>query len=86
MAKTATKTDIDTSQYLDGSFKEITEKCDGCERVIEVKSNKICKTYIDPEAKWSLGICNFASHVKPEIKVQKVRINPIKASKRASKG
>ena len=85
MAKAATKTNIDTSMYMDGSFKEIAEKCDGCERIIEVKSTRICKTYIDPEAKWRLGICNFASHIKPEIKVQKVRINPIKASKRASK-
>ncbi len=85
MAKAATKADIDTSIYTVGSFKEIAEKCDGCERIIEVKSTKYCKTYIDPEAKWRLGICNFASHVKPEIKVQKVRINPLKASKRASK-
>ncbi|MDH3347484.1 MAG: PxxKW family cysteine-rich protein, partial [Desulfobulbaceae bacterium] len=35
-----------------------------------------------PEAKWRLGMCNFATHAKPEIKVVKVKINPLKASKR----
>lgn len=84
MAKAAAKTAMDTSIYADGTFKPITEKCEGCERIVDVETNKFCKTYIDPEAKWRLGICNFASHVKPEIEVQKVRVNPLKASKRAS--
>ena len=70
---------------LKGSFKPIIDKCEGCERVFEEAGVKYCRTYINPEAKWRLGICNFATHQKPEIKVAKVRINPLKASKRASK-
>jgi hypothetical protein len=31
-----------------------------------------------------LGICNFATHAKPEIEVVTVRVNPLKAAKRAS--
>jgi hypothetical protein len=30
-------------------------------------------------------MCNFATHIKPEIKVVKIRVNPLKAAKRASK-
>ena len=74
---------IDTTQYTNGTFNTIAEKCDGCERIIEVESAKYCKTYTAPEAKWKLGIRNFASHVKPEITTTSVRVNPIKASKRA---
>ena len=42
------------------------------------------KSYAMPDAKWRLGICNFATHVKPELKVGTVKVNPLKASKRAS--
>lgn len=67
------------------TFKPVVDKCEGCERVVEEDGSRYCKTYVNPEAKWKLGICNFATHQKPEIKVAKVRINPLKASKRASK-
>jgi len=64
-------------------FKPIIEKCDGCERITIENKDNYCKTYANPAAKWRNGLCNFATHVKPEIKVQKIRINPLKASKRA---
>lgn len=73
----------DTQIYTSGVFNPITGKCDGCDRIIEVESTKYCKTYSTPEAKWKLGICNFATHVKREITTTTVKINPIKASKRA---
>jgi hypothetical protein len=72
--------------YASGEFQSIVEKCEGCERVIEVESTRYCRTYTEPAAKWKLGICNFATHVKPELNVAKIRINPLKASKRASAG
>ncbi len=68
-----------------GAFKPVIEKCEGCERIIEEDGVRHCTTYVDPESKWRLGICNFATHQKPEIEVATVRINPLKASKRASK-
>ena len=74
----------ETAKYATLMFQPVTEKCDGCERIVEEDSAKFCKTYKDPEAKWRLGLCNFATHAKPEIIVQKVRVNPLKASKRAS--
>ena len=66
------------------AFQPIIEQCNGCERIVEEDSNQYCATYMNPAAKWRLGICNFATHAKPEIKVATIRINPLKAAKRAS--
>lgn len=73
-----------TEQYSSGFFKTIIEKCDGCDRIIEVDNSKYCQTYAFPDAKWKLGICNFASHIKSEFNAIKIKINPLKAAKRAS--
>jgi len=72
------------SLYSAGVFKPVVEKCEGCERIVEAEGARYCKTYVDPQAKWRLGICNFATHAKPEITVVTVKVNPLKASKRAS--
>ena len=74
----------DTAKFSDGPFQPVVEQCEGCDRIVEVDENKYCNTYVQPDAKWRLGICNFATHSKPEVKVVKVRINPLKAAKRAS--
>ncbi len=66
------------------SFQSVVEQCEGCERIIHDEGASRCTTYVNPAAKWRLGICNFATHAKPEIKVVTVRINPLKAAKRAS--
>jgi len=72
--------------YSDGGFQPVIEKCDGCSRIVEQDEKKFCTSFLNPTAKWKLGICNFATHAKPEITITKVRINPLKAAKRASKG
>ena len=65
----------------------IVEKCVGCERTMEQDGVKYCKSYPMPERKWAQKVCNFATHVKLEIdKGGKVKINPLKASKRAARG
>ena len=74
----------ETPKFSAGPFQAVIDKCEGCERIVEEDSTSYCKTYVNPAAKWRLGICNFATHAKPEIKVVKVRINPLKAAKRAS--
>ena len=71
-------------QYSSASFQPVIDQCEGCDRIVEENTTRYCKTYLNPAAKWRLGICNFATHAKPEIKVVKVRINPLKAAKRAS--
>jgi hypothetical protein len=70
--------------YASGEFKPVVEKCEGCDRIIAVESDRYCRVYVEPAAKWKLGLCNFASHVKPELTIAKIKINPLKASKRAS--
>jgi hypothetical protein len=65
----------------------IVEQCDGCERTKEHEGVKFCASYPVPQRKWAHGVCNFATHVKAEIdKGGKVKINPLKASKRAARG
>lgn len=84
-ASIAAETNL-AAKYSSGMFKNIVEKCEGCERVIEVESSRYCKAYAAPEAKWKFGLCNFATHVKREIAVNAVKVNPLKASKRAMGG
>jgi hypothetical protein len=71
--------------YSDGRFQPVIDKCEGCSRIVEQQGTRYCKSYSSPQAKWKLGMCNFATHAKPEINVVSVRINPLKAAKRASK-
>lgn len=73
------------AKFNDGAFLPIIEKCEGCERIVEAEGGKFCDTYMNPGAKWRLGICNFATHAKPEVTVVKIRVNPLKAAKRASR-
>ncbi len=76
---------VNQELYTSGIFMPVIEKCDGCERIITVDTDKYCRTYAEPSAKWKLGICNFATHAKPEIITAKIKVNPLKAAKRASK-
>jgi len=70
--------------YGERNFQPVIEKCEGCDRIVEESGAQYCQSYLKPESKWRLGICNFATHAKPEIKIVTVRINPLKAAKRAS--
>jgi len=68
-------------------MEPIAEKCEGCERVVPFEDNKFCPTYAQPSRKWLTGVCNFATHVRAEVdKAGKVKVNPLKASKRAARG
>ncbi|MEW5908293.1 MAG: PxxKW family cysteine-rich protein [Thermodesulfobacteriota bacterium] len=69
-----------------GICHEIVEQCKGCNRSIEYSSTWYCTAYPNPPQRWKNGNCNMASHVvtaaAPETKV---KVNPLKASKRAAK-
>ncbi|MDR1397573.1 MAG: PxxKW family cysteine-rich protein [Desulfarculales bacterium] len=62
----------------------IIDSCQGCDRTVTEGESVYCQSYPNPSAKWRLGVCNFATHVKTEAK-SAAKINPLKASKRASK-
>lgn len=65
--------------------KPVIDKCEGCDRARPFEGASYCTSYPLPASKWSLGRCNFATHLKKETKAQ-AKVNPLKASKRASKG
>jgi hypothetical protein len=67
-------------------LEPIVENCQGCERIKEFEGSKYCTSYAQPAAKWRHGACNFATHIKASVdKEGKVKVNPLKASKRAAR-
>jgi hypothetical protein len=65
----------------------VVENCTGCERIAQFEEAAYCPSYAQPAKKWSRGICNFATHIKATVdKEGKVKVNPLKASKRAARG
>jgi hypothetical protein len=61
------------------------EQCNGCERIRDFDSRNFCSSYPRPQAKWSAGNCNFATHTVRE-KGSQAKVNPLQASNRAAKG
>jgi hypothetical protein len=51
---------------------------------MEAAGAKYCSSYPNPSIKWKTNHCNFATHAKIEVQSQQ-KINPLKASKRATK-
>jgi hypothetical protein len=62
------------------------ENCEGCDRIVDGTIGKVCGAYPAPAKKWLSGICNFATHVKIELKTEDTKVNPLKASKKAAAG
>lgn len=58
----------------------ITEQCSGCENIT---IDEYCECYLYPPAKWRVGDCPRASHLKPDlIKEQKSRVGQQKHRKK----
>jgi len=72
-------------QYNGGACKPVVEKCEGCQKAVAFADAVYCISFPDPAAKWRFGNCNMASHVKAENKKDAGKVNPLKASKRASR-
>lgn len=74
-------------KYKGFILEPIVEKCEDCERAVAHENGKYCPSYAKPAVKWNQGVCNFATHVRAEVtKEGKVKVNPLKASKRAARG
>ena len=71
--------------YNGAVFSPVIDKCEGCSRIRDFEGHVYCSSYSEPQAKWSLGDCNFATHVRAA-QVSQSKVNPLKASKRAAKG
>ncbi|WP_027714546.1 PxxKW family cysteine-rich protein [Desulfuromonas sp. TF] len=70
--------------FEDHSCRLVIEQCQGCDRIVEGTIGSVCSVAPAPQQKWIAGLCNFATHQKFEIKIEDVRVNPLKASKKAS--
>jgi len=67
-----------------GACHKIVEGCVGCQRVVNYTDGEYCMVFPDPSAKWRIGNCSMATHLKTGAKKGAAKINPIKASKRGS--
>jgi hypothetical protein len=58
----------------------IVKQCVGCENV----EGEVCRIWANPAAKWRLGACASATHVKMEVKAEatKVRVGQQKQRKK----
>jgi hypothetical protein len=58
----------------------IVKECTGCENV----EGEFCRIWATPAAKWRLGVCTSATHMKVEIKTEatKVRVGQQKQKKK----
>jgi len=68
-----------------GSCHTIVEACVGCDRAKTFPNGTYCISFPEPAVKWRRGICNMATHMKTEAKVEEFKLNPLKASKRAAR-
>ncbi len=68
--------------YNNGTCQQIIDKCDGCNRTIEMSTGWYCASCPEPSIKWKTGNCNLATHVVTAPAKTKAKLNPIKASKR----
>ncbi len=61
-------------------WKPVVEQCNGCENVVE----EHCRIWIAPSAKWRMGNCPSATHMKVETKggTVKVRVGQQKQKKK----
>jgi hypothetical protein len=59
--------------------KPIVEQCKGCENV----EGDVCRIWVSPAAKWRMGVCPSATHVKVDVKSreEKVRVGQQKQKK-----
>lgn len=73
------------ARFTKFGFTPIVSQCNGCAHVRANDGVGFCNSYANPTAKWSSGMCNFATHAKIEKVKDTKTVNPIKASKRGGK-
>jgi hypothetical protein len=65
--------------------RPIVENCAGCDRILKAEGDgQLCAAFAYPEAKWRLGPCSMATHVKLEAAkgTEKTRVGQQKQKKR----
>lgn len=73
-------------QFNGGTCHTIVEQCNGCQRAQNFSAGEYCINFPDPHAKWRVGNCNMATHLKKaDSQKGNGKLNPLKASKRRSR-
>ncbi|MCD6262387.1 MAG: PxxKW family cysteine-rich protein [Deltaproteobacteria bacterium] len=72
-------------KFTGGTCYPVVEECGTCNRIVEFPTGKYCMIYPDPAAKWRIGTCDMATHIKAEEAEKAGKINPLKASKRMAR-
>ncbi len=67
-----------------GKCLPVIDKCERCSRTVTLEEGIFCSVAPNPAAKWSRGACNFATHLEKKAAEEQLKINPLKASKRAA--
>ncbi len=73
---------MDLEEFMNNAvdWKPVVEQCNGCENITDAH----CRIWITPSAKWRIGKCPSATHMKVEIKAPagKVRVGQQKQKKK----
>jgi hypothetical protein len=72
-------------QFNGGTCHPIIDKCNGCQKAKQFSSGVYCLMFPEPSVKWRTGSCNMATHIVKAPMKETPKLNPLKASKRASR-
>ena len=46
--------------------RPVVEQCAGCDHVLKEENFQRCSAFAFPDAKWRLGACTLATHIKSD--------------------
>jgi len=67
-----------------GRCHSVVDTCEGCSRTVTFDEGIFCAVAPNPASKWARGSCNFATHLEKKAVETNLKVNPLKASKRAA--
>ncbi len=67
-----------------GRCHSVVDTCQGCSRTVTFDEGIFCAVVPNPASKWARGSCNFATHLERKAVETNLKVNPLKASKRAA--
>jgi len=73
--------------FAEGRCFPVVEQCAGCGKIADVNGEKFCGMYAKPADMWKdEKPCISATHIEHKVATIEQKLNPLKASKRASRG
>jgi len=64
--------------------RPVVEQCLGCDRIVKEADVQHCAAFAFPDAKWRLGTCSMATHIKADTgkSAEKVRVGQQKQKRK----